>query len=132
LQRCSSPIERLGVLRYFVLHGPPKVIPRLACRGDLSAYFASAASSFRQECRATLTHLHFLPKQQASAMQDIDRSPCRHGVRYPTGTIMNRLHWTAVLVVFLLGGGFAVAALIIVVVMVALRVAAQLFDDGPD
>jgi hypothetical protein len=64
--------------------------------------------------------------------QDIDRSPCRHGVRYPTGTIMNRLHWTAVLVVFLLGGGFAVAALIIVVVMVALRVAAQLFDDGPD
>jgi hypothetical protein len=50
----------------------------------------------------------------------------------PTGTIMNSLHWTAVLVVSLLGGGLAVAALIIAVVTVAIRVATQLFDDEPD
>ncbi len=49
-----------------------------------------------------------------------------------TGTIMNSLHWTAVLVVSLLGGGLAVAALIICVVAAVLRVAARLFDDDPD
>jgi hypothetical protein len=45
---------------------------------------------------------------------------------------MNSLHWTAVLVVCLLGGGLAVAALIIVVAMVAFRVSSRLFDDEPD
>jgi hypothetical protein len=53
-------------------------------------------------------------------------------MRHPTGTIMNSLHWTTVLVVSMVGGGLAVAALIVLAVMVAFRVAARLFDDGPD
>jgi hypothetical protein len=45
---------------------------------------------------------------------------------------MNSLHWTAVLVVSLLGGGLAVAALITCVAVAVFRVAARLFDDEPD